>query len=227
MTHTARAGASAADSDVVRHAVNRRGRPRRFDDDTERGLLLDAAMDLFQERAYAEVVLTDILQRADLSTRSFYRHFESKEALHVALLRREIASVARRLTRVVEDARSPVAGVEAWIDAFLDTFFTPRLASRSAVFTTRAAISVSPLTSEMDLVQRELCAPLAEALRRGHESGSITSTGPDADADCVYSLVVAAGRPGNRGNRASARSQVLRFAWPALGLLHEGKGAHG
>ncbi len=195
-----------------------RGRPRRFDDETERRLLLDAAMDLLRTRGYRDFGVADILESAQLSTRSFYRHFESKEALHVALLRREIASVVRHLTRVVAAADDPVAGIEAWIDAFLDTFFDPRLASRSAAFTTPATMSISPLTEEMGRVRRELCQPLAAALRRGHASGALRSPDPDQDARSVYGLLTAAAVPADGHDRATARAQVIRFAWPALGL---------
>jgi AcrR family transcriptional regulator len=196
----------------------RRGRPRRFDDDTERRLVLDAAMELLRTRGYLDVGVADVLESAGVSTRSFYRHFESKEALHVALLHREIASVARHLTRVVDAAEDPRAGVEAWIDAFLDTFFDPRLASRSAAFTTPAAVSVSPLTEEMGRIRHELCRPLASALRRGHEAGSLRSPDPDEDARSVYGLLTTAAAPVDGHDRATARAQVIRFAWPALGL---------
>jgi AcrR family transcriptional regulator len=204
--------------DGVAEVVGRRGRPRRFDDETERRLLLDAAMELLRTRGYLDFGVADILEAAELSTRSFYRHFESKEALHVALLRREIASVVRHLTRVVDAADDPVAGIEAWIDAFLDTFFDPRLASRSEAFSTPAAISISPITEEMDLIRKQLCQPLAAALRRGHESGSLRSPDPDEDARSVYGLLTAAAAPADGHDRASARAQVIRFAWPALGL---------
>ena len=153
-----------------------------------------------------------------MSTRSFYRHFESKQALHVALLRREIASVVRRLTRAVESTDDPVAGVERWIDAFLETFFDPALASRSAAFTRGAAMAASPLTEQMGQIRDELCQPLADALRRGHESAVLTSPDPDHDARSVYGLVTATAAQAEGVDRAKARAQVIRFAWPALGL---------
>jgi AcrR family transcriptional regulator len=41
--------------------------------------------------------VADILNEADLSTRSFYRHFASKDQLLCALFRREAEAAAARL----------------------------------------------------------------------------------------------------------------------------------
>lgn len=199
-----------------------RGRPRRYDDDTERRLLLDAAMELLRTHGYGDFGVADVLASTHLSTRSFYRHFESKEALHVALLHREIASVTRQLTRVVEAAEDPVAGVEAWLDAILHTFLDQELASRSSAFTAPAAIAGSTLTEEMEQVRDDLCRPLASAIRRGRVAGAIVSPDPDQDARAVYGLVTACAPTGL--DRETVRGQVIRFAWPALGLTEHAGG---
>lgn len=48
--------------------------------------ILDSAVDLFDESGYGETGLADILQRAEVSKGAFYYHFDSKEAVAVAVI---------------------------------------------------------------------------------------------------------------------------------------------
>ena len=59
----------------------RRGRPRRFSSHTERQLLLDASVRVMSANGYDGTSVNDILEEAGLSTRAFYRQFDSKHAL--------------------------------------------------------------------------------------------------------------------------------------------------
>jgi AcrR family transcriptional regulator len=198
---------------------DRRGRPRRFEQDTERAMLLDAAMRVLASSSSGQLAVAEVLAQAQLSTRSFYRHFSSKQALLEAVLWREVGSVARGLERAVRSAPDPVAAVEAWIDGYLDTFFEPRLVARAAVFAAPAGW-VSPRAQELPEIRRALTRPLAEALRAGHAAGVLVSPDAESDAATVFALSSAAGGGPDecRSGRAAFRRQVIRFAWPALGL---------
>ena len=85
----------------------RAGRPRRFEPEDELRLLLDAALVVMERNGYADAAVADILREADLSTRSFYRHFESKDQLLCALFRREAEAAAARLDDKVHSATTP------------------------------------------------------------------------------------------------------------------------
>lgn len=196
------------------------GRPRRFDDVTERGMLIDAAVRVMARDEDSAMSLNDVLAEAGLSTRAFYRHFDSKEALLETLVLREAEAVARSLTKVVRQAPGPVAAVEAWLDRFLDIFHEPRRAERAALVSSAVSLTSRPSAQLMAEMRRMSCAPLAEALRAGHADGSLHSPVPEADAYCIYELV-ATGRTGmdpSERTREVTRAHVLRFAWPALGL---------
>src|SRR5258708_2131591 len=51
-----------------------------------RDRLLEAARYLFWERGYSATSMTDILERAEANSGSFYHFFSSKEALMIAVL---------------------------------------------------------------------------------------------------------------------------------------------
>jgi AcrR family transcriptional regulator len=196
------------------------GRPRRFDDETERRLLIKAADRVMARKGYKAISLGDVLDEAGLSTRAFYRHFGSKVALVEALLLRESESFGRALARAVSRANDPVAAVEAWLDRFLDAFYESRRARRAAQLNA-AAIGESGPSAEMVQELRQIsCAPLVEALRAGHDAGVLYSPTPEADAYSIHDLVTASRQASDIGfrNREAMRAHVVRFAWPALRL---------
>jgi len=183
-------------------------------------MLVDAAIVAMARSADATISVSEVLAEAKLSTRAFYRHFDSKEALLEALMLREAVAVGRSLARVVEQAPNPVAAVEAWLERYLDVFFEPRRAKRAALLTS-AAYGVSRPSAQMMVEMRRIsCAPLVEALRAGHVAGLLRSPTPEADAYSIYNLIMAS-REANEPeepSRLSIRAHVVRFAWPALGL---------
>jgi AcrR family transcriptional regulator len=196
------------------------GRPRLFDPETERRLLLDAGMQVIARNGFTTTTVSEILSEAGLSTRAFYRHFPSSQALVRTLLEREVASAARWLERATSEADGPVAAVEAWINAFLDLFYEPRRAARAAVFWSP---SFAAPVRELADVTETFCRPLEQALRAGHDSGVLWAPSPREDAESIHGLVVAATdkHRRRRATRAAAVTQVVRFAWPALHLSVE------
>ncbi|MGO8860457.1 MAG: TetR/AcrR family transcriptional regulator [Acidimicrobiales bacterium] len=198
----------------------RQGRRRLFDHDTERTMLMDAAVRILARSGLHEMFVVDVLSEAGLSTRSFYRHFESKDGLLRALVLRETESVAQSLERRIARASGPVAAVEAWLDGLLDAIFEPRRAARAALFMTPAVRTSYPVAERMVDTHWTLSRPLAEVLRAGHEAGFLVSPNPEADAVSMFALVgITAYVPhANLQNRAAVRAQVVRFSWPTLGL---------
>ena len=166
----------------------------------------------------------DVLTEAGLSTRAFYRHFDSKEALLETLMLREAVSVGRSLEQVVAQAPDPVAAVEAWLDRFLDVFYEPRRAARAALLSSAAFRVSRPSAEMMSEMRRMSCAPLIEALRAGHAAGVLYSPTPEADGYSIYNFVNASREASEVGetDRATTMAHVVRFAWPALRLRDTG-----
>jgi AcrR family transcriptional regulator len=183
-------------------------------------MLVDAAIRVMSDTDDAPLSVADVLTEAGLSTRAFYRHFDSKEALVETLMLRESVSVGRSLARVVAQAPDPVAAVDAWLERFLDVFYEPRRARRAALLSSAAYRESRPSAQMMQEMRRISCAPLVDALRAGHEAGLLHSPTPEADAYSIYNLVTASVDASDVGesDRERTRAHVERFAWPALGL---------
>ncbi|MGH3298098.1 MAG: TetR/AcrR family transcriptional regulator [Trebonia sp.] len=73
--------------------------------DAARQALLDAASELFAERGYGHVKVTDVVSRAGASTGSFYHHFGSKQDLFAELWRAHCAAQDRACDQAEAAAR--------------------------------------------------------------------------------------------------------------------------
>ena len=200
----------------------RTGRPRRFESEDELLILLDAALVVMERNGYVDANVAEILREANLSTRSFYRHFDSKDQLLCALYRREAQAAATRLNDRVHGAGTPRAALEAWIDELLTLGHDRAKAARLTVLTSRGAMKADGYTEAMRDASQLLMAPLERILAEGAADGSFPRADPRADATLIQSVVWAAAglnparsRP---ASRAEAVRQVRSFCERALGV---------
>lgn len=202
-------------------AAARTGRPRRFESEDELRLLLDAAMAVMGRNGYVDASVADILSEANLSTRSFYRHFESKDQLLCALYRREAENAATRLNAKVNAAPSPRAALDAWIDEILSLGQNRAKAARVRVLGSPGAMRAEGYAEEMRHASKLLMAPLQALLAAGAADGSFPLADPTADADLIRSVVwVAAGltiSSDGSTSRSDTARQVRSFCARALG----------
>jgi AcrR family transcriptional regulator len=202
--------------------ATRPGRPRRFESEDELRLLLNAALVVMERNGYVDAAVADILREADLSTRSFYRHFESKDQLLCAVFRREADAAAARLRGRVDAAATPREALDAWIDEILSFGHHRVKAARVSVLGSPGAMKAEGYAAEMRHASEVLTAPLKALLRDGVADGSFPLADPVADAPLIQSVVwSAAGLNPARGtpsSRADAACQVRSFCERALGV---------
>ena len=207
---------------AVSPTTARAGRPRRFESEDELRILLNAALVVMERNGYADAAVADILREADLSTRSFYRHFESKDQLLCALFRREADAAAARLRDKVDAAGTPREALDAWIDEILSFGHHRVKAARVSVLGSPGAMKADGYGDEMRYASRILTAPLEDLLRRGAADASLPLADPPADAPLIQSVVwAAAGLNPARdkpSSRAEAARQVRSFCERALGV---------
>src|SRR5690554_508797 len=75
--------------------------------------VLDAALDLFIERGFAQTRVEDIAGRAGLSKGAVYLYFNSKEAILEALVRRSIVPIVENAAVIARASGEPPAAVIA------------------------------------------------------------------------------------------------------------------
>jgi len=168
-----------------------------------------------------DVAVADILAEADLSTRSFYRHFASKDELLCAMYRREADAAAARLVARVDAAGTPRQALEAWIDEIMSFGHHRKKAARAAVLGSPGAMRAEGYAEEMRHAIALLLAPLRDILVAGRADGSFPRADPAADARLMQSVVwTAAGLDQKQvahGSRAEATRAVLSFCLRAVG----------
>jgi AcrR family transcriptional regulator len=103
-------------------ATETAGHPRVDEDKSNfRQRLLDALEEGIAEDGYPRTTVADIVRRARTSRRTFYEHFDSREACFVALLTEANAEQVRQISSAV-DANAPWKSqvrqaIEAWISS--------------------------------------------------------------------------------------------------------------
>lgn len=182
-------------------------------------MLLDAAVRVIARNGYSAATVSAVLAEAGLSTRAFYRHFDSNQALLRSVQEREMAFVERTLERAVGAADGPVAAVEAWLTQFLDLYYEPWRAVLMALFCSPSVDATYRAGAEGEMRER-FCRPLIRVLRAGNEAGVLQSPVPETDAYCLHALVgaAAASHHADLSDRSAAKAQVLRYARSGLGL---------
>ena len=196
-------------------------RTRRFDSETEVNLLFDATLTTLRRNDYRDVSITDILQEAGLSTRSFYRHFESKDELLLTLYRRDAESATERLRDRVRKAATPPEALKAWIEELLSFRFDRRKAERVALLGAPGARRADGYAMEAINAARLLSSPLRELLEAGRTDGSFPAADPKLHTEMIRAIVFdfAGLNSAGRGPvpRVTARQEILAFCLRALG----------
>jgi AcrR family transcriptional regulator len=189
------------------------------DPDVRRAIVV-AASESLREQGIQGLSIAAVLDRAQLSTRAFYRHFESKDQLVTAVFL-EMASVEmRRLKRKMAKAATPAAAVAAWIDGRLDLAFDETIKSDLRQLSLEAQ---SQMFASPELIQpayAQMLEPLAEQLRHGIEAGVFHHIDPVNDAQSIHGVVWATiERHWRTGDcdRDDVRRTTLQFCLRGLG----------
>ncbi len=186
----------------------------------ERTRLMDAALHVMRRNGFQGASVQDILDRAGLSTRAFYRQFRSKDDLLLAMFRTASDPDVAQVVRTVGDAPTALDAVRAWIDEMLTMAFDWRRVRRLVIFNPSAR-QADGYEQEEAALRSRLISPLLLALERGSADGSFPTTDPRFDADAIFDLVWSVAHPQRRArstDRQRANDQVLRFCLPALGV---------
>jgi AcrR family transcriptional regulator len=198
-----------------------RQRDKLAPDPRVRRAILAAASKSVREHGVQGLSIAAVLHRAQLSTRAFYRHFESKDQLVAAVFLAMAHAEMLRLRRRMLAAPTAVDAVAAWIDGRLDLAFDDNIKSGLRALSLEAQ---SQMFASPELVQpayAEMLEPLIEQLRRGQKQAVFHDIDPDTDAQSIQGVVWACTeRQWATGDcdRADVREHALRFCLRGLGV---------
>lgn len=189
-----------------------------------RRVIVAAASETLRAQGVRGLSVAAVLERAALSTRAFYRHFESKDEV-VAAVFLEMARVEmRRLRRAMAKAANPVEAVAAWIDGRLDLAFDENIKSDLRQLSLEAQSQMFAAPELIQPAYEEMLKPLIEQLQRGLSRGLFHDIDPVTDAQSIQGAVWASTeRQWAAGDcqRGEVRQRALRFCLRGLKVADE------
>lgn len=154
-------------------------RPLRADARRNRERILESAREVFAEYG-AEAQIDDVARRAGVGVGTVYRHFPTKEALLVELLREKFRLFSARAREALEQDGEPIAILEDLIRHNAET-----MASDAAVQQALAGVG-EHIWAQAEAEQRELLSVTEELLDRARATQSIR---PDVEATDIGMLM--------------------------------------
>ena len=202
----------------------RRRREKLSPDPAVRLEIVSAAIEIAREEGIRSLNVATVLQRCELSTRAFYRHFPSKDELVAALFLETARTETRRLRRKMKAAPTAVDAVAAWVDARLDLAFDPNIRSDLRVLSEEAQSLMFSSPPLIHAAFAEMLAPLTEQLERGLNAGDFVDIDPQTSAHIIQGAVWACtSRQWAIGDteRGEVRKRVVQSCLRGLGVATE------
>jgi len=188
--------------------------------------ILAAALDVFAAGGYHETTLEAVASQAGVSKALIYEHFDSKRALHLALLRRYEQDLLGRVAAEMGMAKPGETRLRAGVEAFLEFVDENREAWRM-IFRTIEDPEVAELIARL---QEELAVAIA-ALMAADVPPDLASDPGGALEVAMIARMLAGAAPALANwwdeHRDVPREQVLQsfmdFAWIGLERVSAGE----
>lgn len=180
--------------------------------------LIDAARQLATETGSADFTVQQVVNRAGQSLKAFYKYFEGKDDLLLALIEDDSRIGAVALAELVDDQVDPVERLRAFVRnlsifgsvgdrAYVQLLLRER-ARLDEADSDRMAVALAPFTE------------LLEGLLAGVADAGLTRHGePERDAAIIFNLVMANIHVQllNDGDGEDAADYLWDFCWSGIG----------
>jgi AcrR family transcriptional regulator len=196
------------------------GRPKVDPDPEVRAAILAAALAIVRDDGVRALAIAQVLARAQLGTRAFYRHFDSKDQLIAAMFLEIARSEMERLKEKMAGA-DPVRAVAAWIDGRLDLAFDAQIQSDLRRMSLEAQSQIFAAPELVAPAYAEILGPLVDEVERGARLGLFVDVDPAAEALSIHGVVWASvERQWSTGisDLSDIRQRVQRFCLRGLGV---------
>ncbi|SPM28238.1 TetR/AcrR family transcriptional regulator [Mycobacterium terramassiliense] len=211
---------AARPQQYVGHTVTPRRKKLAPDPDVRRAIV-DAASKSVREQGVRGLSVATVLERARLSTRAFYRHFDSKDQLVAAVFLEMTRSEVLRLKTRMSEATDPVEAVAAWIDGRLDLAFDEEIKAELRQVSLEAQSKSFSVPDMVAPAYGAILEPLIEQLQRGLELGVFKDIIPATAAKSIHGVVWAGTQrqwATNHWDRNEVRERAVRFCLRGLGV---------
>jgi AcrR family transcriptional regulator len=202
------------------HTVTPRRKKLAPDPDVRRAIV-DAASKSVREQGVRGLSVAAVLERAQLSTRAFYRHFDSKDQLVAAVFLEMTRSEVVRLRDKMAGASDPIEAVAAWIDGRLDLAFDEDIKAELRQVSLEAQSKVFSTPDMVAPAYGAILEPLIEQLQRGLELGVFKDIVPAVAAKSIHGVVWAGTQrqwATKHWDRDDVRDRAVRFCLRGLGV---------
>ncbi|GAA0734554.1 TetR/AcrR family transcriptional regulator [Dactylosporangium roseum] len=189
-------------------------------DNAERSRIIEAAYRCLADSNGGGVSVNGILTAAGLSTRAFYRHFDSKDGLLLAMFRRDSGLVHDELTAVAATAPDAREALRRWIEGYLGLTAEP-YRCRILTLASDELLRTSGYAAERARAAHHHRTAIAELLARGRRDGTLPLADPEPDARTILaalsgwfqSLMLGT----SETTAESATAELTAFVFRALG----------
>ncbi|MBD2899381.1 TetR/AcrR family transcriptional regulator [Spirillospora sp. NPDC000708] len=188
----------------------------------ERVRIIDAAYRCLLAANGVPVTVGDVIAEAGLPGEAFARHFASKDALLLAMFRRDGALMTAEMRSWAASAAGPPEALRAVVDGMLRITADDRRRRRALALASGEAVRARGCTEERARAVAEQEALIAEILAAGLADGSLPWADPEPDA---RSIRAALGRAFEhqltgtaRESASAAAAQLTAFLFRALGV---------
>ena len=140
-----------------------------------REAILATALNLFAERGFHKVSMSEIARESEFSVGSLYNFFPNKESLYKALILENTARICRDLERVTESEGQEIRTIQAWVEKKVELFrknsgFFRLFFSETVGINAVVKVQISDILKER---QRDLRNRLAHQFDLAMETGQI------------------------------------------------------
>lgn len=181
---------------VVERSVQRAeaspGDRRTYDSIARRALrpatrIVQAALELSREADARSLTVQEVIERADVSLQTFYRHFQSKDDLILAVIEEEVAAGAEGYRKKALRLDDPVSRVEAIVKGPFSGMDRPSSSSAVPREHLRLLDTRASDVWAADAPYRDL---LSEMIKSAQASGRFVGVDADEEADMITTLVL-------------------------------------
>jgi len=191
----------------ARRSVERALAARRAAYTEEVQRLVDASFELIRVEGRLDPRVSAIVERAGLSNQTFYRHFQSKDELLLAVLDDGIRQLSDYLRHRMETADSPVERIRRWIGGLCEQVLQPEAAAATRPFALSRSRLAELFPDEVGESELQLTALLRDAIDRAQAAGELPEADAERDAKLLYDLAMgwmqcrlSEGRPAQRAD---------------------------